>query len=351
MFDYLPNIHPILVHFPIALLTLGVGIDAVALLWRKEARIKQMATALVVIGAVLLIPTYLTGRQAGDQATSPFAQAQLVLTEHADWAWLTLWFFLIYAAARLGISYTRKLEGTVHAVAFLIGAGGLFLVMQTGDHGGQLVFEMGVGVQPVAEAPEGAFDPKPEIDPASVGPNFDESGSVRWRFQPGAEVILPEYLLPLTTAPVSATVESRQAALVLTPDSGDPQLFVLETDFEHVQVDLSVNLAEFLGTFGLVHHLRDQDNFDFLLLEDGKILLGRVVDGERQVMHEAPLERNSDWHRYGVVGTGEHFRGYVNGELILHGHDGEIPPGKVGFLIQGTGVVKIDDLHAQRIEE
>ena len=48
--DWAPNVHPMLVHFPIALLCVAVLLDAVALAMRKQAGLR--------LAAVLIDPTF-----------------------------------------------------------------------------------------------------------------------------------------------------------------------------------------------------------------------------------------------------------------------------------------------------
>ena len=102
--DWAPNIHPIVVHFPIALLTAAVVVDLVSLFMRSRAAVRDAATWLYCAGAALAILAYFTGRSGADAMLLPVRVTPLV-NQHADWAFRTTWFFTFFASARLAVSY------------------------------------------------------------------------------------------------------------------------------------------------------------------------------------------------------------------------------------------------------
>ena len=50
--EWMPNIHPVIVHFPIALIIVALAIDLVGLIFRKISWIPRMSTVLFVLGAL-----------------------------------------------------------------------------------------------------------------------------------------------------------------------------------------------------------------------------------------------------------------------------------------------------------
>ena len=153
--EWAPGVHPLIIHFPIALLSIAVLFDLVALLApRKKDVIRAFAVTLFALGAVAALAAFFTGRAAADAVEVP-AAAQTLLTDHADWAERTVWFFGLFALARLAMLWFER-KGrlpagqALHILAFVIGAGGIFLLFQTGDRGAQMVFKYGVGVQAVS---------------------------------------------------------------------------------------------------------------------------------------------------------------------------------------------------------
>lgn len=350
--EYLPGVHPLVVHFPIVLLIVGVLVDAWAVLLGPERKlqphVRVAAAGLLLIGAVSLPLTYWTGTRAGDALASPFVQADAAVAEHADWAWWTMWFFLAVIALRIALQAVDRLPRGAHLALAVAGLAGLVLLYETAEHGGRLVYDLGVGVRPVREAPEGAFEPEPEIDPRELGPARSEDGSLRWRFQPGAERVLAEHLSVVRGAWPTAMVQAREAALVLEPSAG-PTILALEPEYDLVNLRISFEGREFDGALGLLHHIRG-DDYDYLILDGGSLRLGRRAAGEDTVLERAEIELSPGWHELEVVAAGDHFRGYVDGELLVHGHAGERSPGRVGVLIDGAGALALDDLRVTPLD-
>lgn len=349
--DHLMTAHPLLVHFPIALLVLGTVGEILAALLPRWKQLQALAGALVTIGALSLIPTYLTGRQAADALSSPFPRTELAVATHSDWAWWTLWFFVALAVVRLGMQWRKRLTGKTRwgmAAASLVG---LFLIYETAEHGGELVYDLGAGVRPVREAPEGAFDPPVEPDLTELGPTFGDDGSLRWRFRPGAEKALGAHIDVLLGTLPTAAVEARESALILDVDSSTARLLTLGPSLENLTMSVRLDTREFRGVFALVHHVNSPRDFDFLRLRDGRLELGRRRGGADTVLDDASAPTFDGFYELRAVGATTHVRGYVDGQLVVHGHGAALPVGPVGLFIEGEGRLRIDDLRVQPLRE
>jgi uncharacterized membrane protein len=141
-----PNIHPLLVHFPLALLCAAIAIDLVGCACRCNKPLRQAATLLYALGTVGAIAAYLTGRAASQSIWLP-GMAEPVLKQHWDWALRTVWFFGIVTVVRLFfLRPSRREPGLAIVAAFaLVGLVGIGLLLETGDRGGRLVYQHGVG--------------------------------------------------------------------------------------------------------------------------------------------------------------------------------------------------------------
>lgn len=349
--DYLPGIHPLLVHFPIALLVSAAMVDLVALLARHDFA-RRAATWLLACGTAFLPLTYWTGRQASDQVVNPFPRAQAVMAEHADLAWWTLWVFVAVVIMRLLLVNRDKLQGAPHAVSALLIVGATILLGATADHGGQLVFGLGVGVRPVSEAPEGAFEPAPEPDLHALGPTVGADGEFRWRFQPGAEAVLSEFLTPQGGALPEATVENREAALVLTKDTPGRVALLIGADIDQASMKVRIRRDEFVGTIGLALHVGGTDILDFLTWDGSMMVLGVRRDAlDEELASEPTTTDAAGWHEIELVAAGTHFRGYLDGELVVHGHAAAAPAGPAAILLEGTGKIRLDDIRIIPLDE
>ena len=96
----LPNLHPALVHFPIALAAAALAIDGLTLILRIRERMDLAIALLYSMAALGGIGTYLTGRQAADSVGQIKAAAEPVLAEHADLALLAMIALILAAVLR-----------------------------------------------------------------------------------------------------------------------------------------------------------------------------------------------------------------------------------------------------------
>jgi len=145
--SWAPNIHPLLVHFPIAILITATIADGASLVWTKEW-FKKMVVALFSFGVIMLLITYLSGKQAIDLVDVPL-KAELTASHHADWALRTLLFYGAYLVVRIFVHYSRfKSQKWIAFVLLLAGLAGIGLITKTGDFGGKLVYQYQVGTGP-----------------------------------------------------------------------------------------------------------------------------------------------------------------------------------------------------------
>ena len=148
--SWAPNIHPLLVHFPIAVLITATLADVASLVWTKDW-LKKMVMALFSFGVIMLLITYLSGKQAIDLVDVPL-KAELTASHHADWALRTLLFYGAYLIARIFAYFSRfKNRKWIAIVLLLAGLAGIGLITKTGDFGGKLVYYYQVGTRSTDE--------------------------------------------------------------------------------------------------------------------------------------------------------------------------------------------------------
>ena len=323
--DWAPNVHPLVVHFPIALLFVAALVDAIALAVRKQHPwVQTSAVGLYALGALGTAVAFLTGRDASNEVDLP-AQALTTLGAHADWALYLVWFAGLYALVRVvALRTDRERRLAVHLPLAALGLVSLFLVQQTAERGGQMVYQYGV----------------------AVGSGADHAG------MEGMEAPAP----PDTSVAARLDVLSGSPAVgsVFTVVSGQPTLALLPDTLGDLEARTTLDLSGFTGTASLVHHVRDEQTYDVLALDkpaSGAVTLrqGRVEDGDETTMDSgtAPLDGPAELKAYAV---GTHFRGFLGGEQLTHPHADAAPPGRVGLRLDGEGTVVVLRLSASAIE-
>ncbi|MGD8276624.1 MAG: hypothetical protein PVH00_01300 [Gemmatimonadota bacterium] len=142
--------HPPIIHIVIGFLVAGVGLRVLSLIprlsWASPA-----ATTLIVLGALATIPAVESGTQAhGPAERVPGAREAVV--EHEEWGERTRNLFLAIAAIELvalavGRNPNRKkLAQRFRMATAAIGLVGMFVLYETGEHGGHLVYGYAGGV-------------------------------------------------------------------------------------------------------------------------------------------------------------------------------------------------------------
>ncbi len=157
-------LHPLIIHFPIALLLVAPIFVLLSLVLRKQSTVFA-ATALILmtLGTVSVVISVSTGEAAGELAEDRPLIEQ-ALEHHEELAETTEVFFvvltLIYAAVVAALVFARgRLDGwprgVLHTAFLLVYAAGCVVLVRTGHEGGRLVHEHGVHAS-MAPSPSGA---------------------------------------------------------------------------------------------------------------------------------------------------------------------------------------------------
>ena len=136
---HLQEMHPALVHLPIALLPLAVGADMAGSVTGSDSVLSfgQKAICIAAAGAVA---SAVTGLIAGEEVNVKGASQDMLITHR------NLNFIATVVATGMAIWRVNHRKPTA---AYLgIGAAGVGILAYTAYLGGKLVYDVGVGVQP-----------------------------------------------------------------------------------------------------------------------------------------------------------------------------------------------------------
>lgn len=137
------HLHPMLVHFPIALIIAGFALEIFHLVIKKEQCLSRAGFYLLILGSLGAIAAYL----AGEFFTNDFAGAAGGIQEiHELFASLTLGTVILTLLVRLYLMIKKKEETSLRWVYFALYALSAIFVGITGFYGGTLVFSYMIGI-------------------------------------------------------------------------------------------------------------------------------------------------------------------------------------------------------------
>lgn len=132
------HIHPIMVHFPIALFISALGLEVLSIIFKKE-KLHQTAWINYILGVVAAIAAILSALLENQTIKHPVFYTHRVLG---------YWTLIVSFTAFLVLFLIRRKSIRLFRISFVV----LLiitavLVTITGYYGGRLVYEYGVGVE------------------------------------------------------------------------------------------------------------------------------------------------------------------------------------------------------------
>ena len=148
--EFISQLHPLIVHFPVALLISYLLLELGGVLLKKEY-LHSVAFILLAVGVAAALFSALTGNQAFEYLKPILKNKPKVFVEmielHEQYATLTLWYFLMLLVLRTWLIIKKKFVLRWKIICILLGLIGCFLIVRTGLLGGHLVYEYGIGTK------------------------------------------------------------------------------------------------------------------------------------------------------------------------------------------------------------
>ena len=144
MIEIIPNWHPIFVHFTVALLSLSVMLFVLTRFLKGPIKdqLELVARWCLWFGAGFTVLTGATGIYAYNTVDHD-TPSHLAMTEHRNWALITIASFFLLAGWSAIIVNQRKTFGFAFVAASIVAG---LLLSSTAWHGGEVVYRYGLGV-------------------------------------------------------------------------------------------------------------------------------------------------------------------------------------------------------------
>lgn len=355
--EWTPNIHPLIVHFPIAILILAVFTNFFSLVLKKFEWLPKASISLYILGTISAITAFFTGRAAADSLELP-VKVMSTLTSHADWAEITVLYFTVFTVVyTVFLIFEKKLlnkiSNLMKPVIFLFGLGGLILVYLTADAGAKMVYGYGLGTGKLNNITNNSNETyniqekaKEEIV-SSI--NTSDNGSWKFYSAVGAVSTLKNDFTWLNGQSPNIEIDlyhdKNETFTTINPNNNS-MLVSYGNKLKNVQIELNANLDSLQGSFSIVHHYIDSNNYDYVLIKENEISMGRISNGMDEVFEKETFLAQG-WVDIKIIISGKHFRTNINNKLVVHGHGAEPDSGTTGFKLSGKGSFLISDFEVQ----
>jgi len=144
-------LHPTIVHFVIAFLSVAVILDLLHLVGKKE-QFWQISNYLMVFGTICTIVAVLSGHQTED-AILKTPEIKNLIETHETAGELTMWLFITLTTLRFIFIKFRVFEKPLKWIYYILGIIALVFLFRTGLLGGEMVYIHGIGTPNTKKPP------------------------------------------------------------------------------------------------------------------------------------------------------------------------------------------------------
>jgi uncharacterized membrane protein len=144
--EFLAQFHPKIIHFPIAFLLVYLLLELLGAIFKKNF-FSKAAHLFLLFGVLGALAAVITGNQAENAFEDWNKTTSSILETHSTYANITLWYFTALLVIRTFLVLRKKFTNLFKYLFCLLGIIGAYFIYQTGEHGGEMVFQHGVGTQ------------------------------------------------------------------------------------------------------------------------------------------------------------------------------------------------------------
>jgi uncharacterized membrane protein len=131
------HFHPMLVHFPIALVTIGFGVELASIFIKKEVCLPKVSFYLLIIGTLAGIFTWLSGSLFTGEMSGGAGE---IKETHELFATVTVCLLLVTSILQCFLQIRHSINKKLQWLGFVLYALATVSVTITGSYGGILVY-------------------------------------------------------------------------------------------------------------------------------------------------------------------------------------------------------------------
>lgn len=132
------HLHPMIVHFPVALITIGFFAEVISLFFKSEKCLSKTGFYLMILGALSAIAAWSTGQLFTNEPTQ--GEIVKIFGNHETGALITMILMIIGASFRIWLILKKKEETQLKWIAFTFYFLAFAAVTFTGFMGGTMVY-------------------------------------------------------------------------------------------------------------------------------------------------------------------------------------------------------------------
>lgn len=144
--EFFAQFHPKIIHFPIAFLIVYLLLELLGAIFKKDF-FSKTAHLFLFFGVLGALAAVLTGNLAEDAFEGWNKTTSAILETHSTYANITLWYFTALLVIRTFLVLRKKFSNLFRYIFCVLALVGSYFIYQTGKHGGEMVFQHGVGTQ------------------------------------------------------------------------------------------------------------------------------------------------------------------------------------------------------------
>jgi uncharacterized membrane protein len=144
--EFLAGLHPMVVHFPIALLLTYALLELIGIVFKNEFYQKS-AHLLLFLGVIGAFFAVLTGNQAHTAYRYWTESSSKLFNIHQTFANLAVWYFTGMLVFRTYLVVKGKFSSFYKYIILALVLFGCYFIYQTAEYGGDLIKKFGVGTE------------------------------------------------------------------------------------------------------------------------------------------------------------------------------------------------------------